>query len=89
MALQHVQTTISETSIRMRLADNPDEALVMESVELLVPTTAQLTVPTASGPFPLGAIANQSLALIQVGALRYARDAIDQEIDRLVNLTRR
>ena len=77
-----VETTISGTGIRMRIADNdnPDEA--SEWVEFDIPLEP-LTVATNSGSQSLGNPGDQYFVVIQEAALRYVRDAIDTEINRL------
>ena len=87
MALQHVETTITETSIRMRLANNADDMHVTEWIELFIPTTAQLSLPAVNGDIPLGPLHTRQLGAIQLAVLRYVRDAIGEETQRLASLS--
>ena len=54
MPLEHVETTISETTIRMRYANDRDPALATEWFSFEVPIGASLTLPSHSGDIPLG-----------------------------------
>jgi hypothetical protein len=90
MALHHVETTISETAIRMRLANNGDPLAATEWFEFSLPLTAPLTLPNNSGgaEIPIGPLHTRQLASIQLAALRYVRDAIGEETQRLASLAR-
>jgi hypothetical protein len=90
MALKHVETTISETSIRMRLANDTDPAKATETVDLLLPIGNHLKLPDAGGgpEYPLGQLATRQLSSIQLATLRYVRDEISAETQRLSGLSR-
>src|SRR5205823_911958 len=83
MPLAIIETTISDSTIRMRLADNADPSAATEWVEFVVPL-APLTLPTVGGQdVPLGPAEDRRLATIRLAALRYVRDAIGAETQRL------
>ncbi|MGA8689318.1 MAG: hypothetical protein WB662_05230 [Methyloceanibacter sp.] len=88
MAMKHIQTTIGETTIHIRYASDPDAAKATEWLEFQVPIEP-LTVPAAGGDFPLGDLQLRHLATIRLAALRYVRDAIGEETQRLSSLDRR
>jgi hypothetical protein len=88
MPLQHVETTILGTSIRMRYANNADPAQATEWFAFEVPIDPGLTLPTAGGEIPLGEIRTRFLASIELAALRRVRDAIGDETQRLGALGR-
>ena len=78
-----VETTILESSIRIRLADHPDHELATHWIELEVPI-AGLELP--SKPHDLGDPETRLLAEVRLAALRHARDAIGAETQRLASL---
>ena len=88
MILSHVQTTISESAIQMRLANDPDPAKASVWIDFAIPIGDHLMVPTPNGTFHLGDIHTRQLSTIQLAALRYVRDAIGEETQRLGGLSR-
>lgn len=88
MPLQHVETTISETTIRIRYADHHDPAQATQWFAFEVPIGPGLTLPTHSGDIALGAISTRLFASIQLAALRSVRDLIGEETQRLASLAR-
>ena len=83
-----IETTILETTVRMRYADNADPTKAKEWFAFEVPI-APLTLPSASGDHSLGDHHIRHLASIQQAALRYVRDAIGEETQRLASLSGR
>jgi hypothetical protein len=88
MSLQHIETTISETTIRMRYADHNDPAQATQWFAFEVPIGPGLTLPTHGGDVALGALPTRLFASIQLAVLRYVRDAIGEETQRLAGLAR-
>lgn len=89
MVFEHVETTISGATIRMRLANHADPMKATEWVEFCVPADRKLSIPNSFGQDnPLGALATRQLASIQLAVLRYVRDAIGEETQRLAGLSR-
>jgi hypothetical protein len=86
--MQHIETTISDTAIRMRFADHADPAQAKEWFAFEVPIGSKLTLPSHSGDIPLGELPTRLLASIQLAALRYVRDLIGEETQRLASLGR-
>ncbi len=87
MSFEHVETTISGATIRMRLANHADPLKATEWVELCVPTDGKLSLPNAYGQDnPLGDLHTRRLASIQLAVLRHVRDAIGEETQRLASL---
>ena len=87
MSFEHVETTISGTTVRMRLANHAAPMKATEWVELCVPTDRKLSLPNAYGQEnPLGDLHIRRLAAIQLAVLRYVRDAIGEETQRLASL---
>jgi hypothetical protein len=84
MAMTLVETTISKTTIHMMIADADDPETVKEWVEFEVPLKP-LTFAEQGGARALGNPSEQLLAVSQVAALHYVRDAIAAEIRRLSN----
>jgi hypothetical protein len=74
-----VQTTIGETSVQMRLADNADAQAATQWIEFCVPI-AELKAPGGSS---LGVLEGYYLAELRLAALRYVRDVIGGETQRL------
>jgi hypothetical protein len=83
-----IETTVLETTIRMRYADNADPAKAKEWFAFEVPI-GPLTLPTTSGDVALGELHTRYFSSIQQAALRYVRDAIGDETQRLANLSGR
>jgi hypothetical protein len=70
-----IETTISETTIRMQYADDPDPEKAQEWLDFQVPLKG-MELPSG----PLGDSRERSLRLIQAAALRKVRDLVDDEI---------
>jgi hypothetical protein len=85
MAMKLIETAVLETTVRMRYSDNADPEKAKEWFEFEAPI-APLTLPTGSGEVPLGKLHSRYLASIQLAALRYVRDAIGAETQRLAGL---
>jgi hypothetical protein len=85
--MEHVETTILATTIRMRYANDPDRAKATEWFEFEVPI-APLSLPSASGDIALGELRTRLLASVELATLRYVRDAIGAETQRLAGLGR-
>jgi len=75
-----IETTISDTTVHMRYADNLDPEKAKEWVDFQVPLTG-LELPLE----PLGDIAERQFRLIQAAALRRVRELIDAEIAPRLN----
>lgn len=85
--MQLVQTNISESSIRMRFANNADPAKATEWIDFQFPL-AVLKAPV--GPTAaLGDPETRYLAEIRLAALRHVRDVIGDETQRLSGLASR
>ena len=83
MALQLVETKILPDAIQLRYADDPDSAVASEWCEFRV-RLAGLTHPLVQGqPRTLGDPDAQFLAEVRLAALRYMRDVIGEETQRL------
>ncbi|MBJ7542335.1 hypothetical protein [Rhodomicrobium udaipurense] len=80
-----IETTITGTSVRMRYADHEDAAKATQWVDFQVPIS-ELHLPSETA---LGDPEPRSLALVRLAALRYARDVIGSETQRLSNLVNR
>ena len=80
--MKHIETTISETTIRMRLADNADPAQASESIELRF----ALKPLMFDKDNRLGDPELRYLLATHQAALHRARDAINAEIQRLADL---
>jgi hypothetical protein len=89
MTLRLIATTVTESEIRCRLAD-PTPETGDKWVELSIPITVELSLPNPTGgpDIPLGSLATRQLASIQLAVLRYVRDAIGSETQRLAGLSR-
>jgi hypothetical protein len=88
--MKHVETKISETAIRMRYASDSRPEAATEWLEFEVPL-APLGLPTPTGDARLGSLGGlhtQYLSSIQLAALRYVRDAVADETQRLESLGR-
>jgi hypothetical protein len=83
MPMTLVETTISETSITMRLSDSSDKEDSKEWAIFEVPTDRNFI--TAKGPIRLP-LEIEPVAVVQAAVLRYVRGAIDAEMARLSNL---
>jgi hypothetical protein len=83
MPLQLVETKILPDAIQMRYADHSDPALAAQWCEFRV-SLAGLNHPLVQGqPKPLGDPDAQFLAEVRLAALRYMRDVIGEETQRL------
>jgi hypothetical protein len=71
----------------MRYADNSDPTKAKEWFEFVVPI-APLSLPAANGEISLGDHHTRLFASIQLAALRYVRDAIGDETQRLAGIAR-
>lgn len=84
--MEHIETTISAATIRMRYANDPDPVRATEWFAFEVPV-GSLKLPVEGGPEPaLGDPESRHLAAIRLAALRYVRDAIGDETRRLAHL---
>jgi hypothetical protein len=82
-----VETKISETTVHMRYADNPDSATATAWIDFQVPLT-ELKHPQ-NRQNQLGDPELQYLAEVRLAALRYARDVVGGETQRLSGLAGR
>jgi hypothetical protein len=76
-----IETTIKGASVHIRYADDPDPEKAQGWIDFQVPT-APLTLPAGER---LGDLEGRLLRAIRVGALRYVRDQVDEEIRRLLS----
>jgi hypothetical protein len=81
--MELVETTVSLSTIRLQLANNADPERATEWVEFEMPSERLMK---ADGKTPLGDPVSKRLVTVQLSALQYARDAIDEEIRRLLNI---
>jgi hypothetical protein len=88
MALFIVETSFTGKHVTMRLADDEDAEKSSETIDLRIARSSPLGIPTGSGDIPLGDIHTRQLATIQLAVLRYVRDAIGEETQRLSGLSR-
>jgi hypothetical protein len=86
MTMKLIETTVSETSIHMQIADDADPERATEWLEFKVPLGG-LVIDAEENP--LGDPATRRLAIIQRAALHHARVAISDEIARLAILADR
>lgn len=86
-AMKLIETTVLESSVQMRFADDADREKASEWIEIRVPTDS-LRDPFA-GASPLGDLDKRLLAEVRLVALRYARDVIGDETQRLSELVNR
>ena len=78
-----IETSTLPDAIQMRYANNSDRALATEWCEFRV-RLAGLTHPMVQGaPQPLEPPEEQFVSEVQLAALRYMRDAIGEETQRL------
>lgn len=85
MALKHVETTVGETTIQMRYADHPDPAKATEWFDFQV-KIADLRMVSGT---PVKDLESHYLAVVRQVALRYVRDVIGEETQRLATLAGR
>jgi hypothetical protein len=84
--LKHQYTTISETTVRMRFANESDPEQADSWFEFEVPMEL-LKLPQQGGPErDLGDPDTEHLGAVRLGALRYVRDVIGAETQRLARL---
>src|SRR5215211_2843343 len=81
--MKWVETTITENSVHVRLADDADPAKAAHWVDCQMPIAKLVQRSDAPLPNPPGSL---PLAAIQAAALRAARASIDEEIARLSSL---
>jgi hypothetical protein len=81
-----IETIVSATSVRMRYSNDEDAAQATQWIDFQVPI-ADLKGPDQHNP--LGDIECRYLAEIRLVALRYAREVIGVETQRLSNLAGR
>ena len=94
-----VKTSITDSTVWMRFADDNDPAKAKEWIDVQVPVSA-LKAPAkklgmfaqadadwgftkAPSPDPLGNPSRQTVGALQVTALRYVKGLIDQQIQAL------
>jgi hypothetical protein len=82
-----VETKISETSIHMRYADDPDAAKASIWIDFQLPLASLKNQHNQNEL--LGDPESQFLAEIRLAALRHVRDAIGGETQRLSSLAGR
>jgi hypothetical protein len=75
-----IETTISETTIRMQYADDPDPEKAQEWLDFQVPLPS-LMLPRSE---VLGETRERTLRQVRLAALRYVQDVIAAEIDGLL-----
>ena len=80
-----IETVVTETTVRMRYADNADASKAMNWIDFQVP----IDKPTLPPERELDDPELQFLAEIRQAALRYARDVITSETQRLASLAGR
>jgi hypothetical protein len=83
MPMKLIETTVSETTVHMQLADNAELDKAAEWLEFEVPVSK---LKMADGHTPMGDPTAKRLVTIQLASLHVARDAIDEEIQRLSSL---
>ena len=88
MAIEIIETVIGQKTIRIRIADSPQQETATETIDLAVTLGPHLSLPSHSGEIPLGNIHTRQLASIQLAALRYVQDVITGETRRLLSLSR-
>ncbi len=86
-AMKLIETTLTARTARLKLASDA-EADSPHWIDIQVPISA-LKFSTDTGEYDLGQPEKRYFGVIQVAALRYARDAISEEIQRLSSLTDR
>ena len=85
MPMQLIETSISEKSVMMRLANDAAKENATELLEFVVPLEPLMLDERN----PLGNPGKRHLASVQRAALRYVQDAIYEEMQRLSALTPR
>jgi hypothetical protein len=79
MRMKVIETTVSETTVHMQLADDPDLEKAAAWIEFEVPLEP-LMIDNLN---KLGRPGRRVLAVIQVAALHHARTAINDQIHAL------
>jgi hypothetical protein len=82
--MQILETTLKASAVKIVLANNRDPSLATEKMDFEIPLTG-LRDPREKDA-PLGPLEDRHLATIQVAALRYVRNAITDEAQRLSGL---
>jgi hypothetical protein len=82
MTSKLVETTISETTVRLRYANENEAAKSTEWIDIQVPL-AELLVPHTHQPTKIGNPEPYFVAEVRLAALHYVRDVIGAEIQRL------
>jgi hypothetical protein len=80
-----IETKILGTTIRMRYADNADPLKATQWLDFQVPL-ADLSLPAVDTEYPLGDPEKRYLGSIRQAALRYVRNVIAAETQRLASL---
>jgi hypothetical protein len=75
-----IETTILETTVRMRYADNADPAKATQWIEFQVPNSELKEGIEAHRQSHLGSLATRKLGAIQEAALAYVQDVVGAEI---------
>jgi hypothetical protein len=84
-AMKLISTSLTETSIRMRYADHADPTKATQWFDFQVPLT-ELVDPRSRGsqtPDPLGDPNQEYLGAVRLAALRYVRNLVGDETQRL------
>jgi hypothetical protein len=84
-----LETKILNDSIQMRYADNPDPTQAAEWLEFRAKLLGLVHPYSRGGPQPLGNPEEQFVSESELAALRYMRDVIGEETQRLSNLVGR
>jgi hypothetical protein len=74
-----IETTVSETTVRMRYADNADPAKASQWIDFQVPL-AELAEGTGARKTHLDRLEARFLGAIQEAALHYMQDVVAKEI---------
>ena len=88
MAIQLVEMKFGDEEITGRLADGPAKETSKVWIEFRMPSDTNFPVPTVNGDIPLGDYNNKRFVTVQQAILRYVRDAIGAETQRLAALER-
>ncbi len=80
-----IETTISETEVRMRYADNSDALQATQSIDIRLPLAVLKHGSGSALPHP----GELLLSATQAAALRFVQELADAEKSRLVNLSNR
>jgi hypothetical protein len=77
-----IETVVTDSTVRMRYADNADPAKAKHWIDFQVPLAELRQVSET----PLGDPESHYLSTVRLTALRYVRGKADGEIQRLLNL---